>query len=224
MTLRAAVLDRDGTLHDEALLDPRVCDCCPTDAVRLADGTLVVVYRDRSEEEIRDISVLRRNGGVWSEPMPVHDDNWKIPGCPVNGPAADGRGRKVVVAWFTSDAEDRGHVRAAFSDDGGVTFGAPVPVDDGHPLGRVDCALMNDGTALVSWMEDAGSEGLAMIRLRRVTESGTGPAVVIAPTSASRGSGFPVMARLGSEVFLAWTDLDARQVQTARVSPPAEPR
>jgi hypothetical protein len=215
MTLRYAAVGLDGTLHDEQLLDPRVCDCCPTDAVRLDDGTLVVVYRDRSEEEIRDIYVLRR-GNDGSEPEPVHRDNWKIPGCPVNGPAVAARGQRVVAAWFTSDAADVGHVQAAFSDDGGAHFGPPVAVDEGNPMGRVDCVLMDDGSALVSWLEDSGSQGQALIRLRRVAQGGTSPAVLVATTSASRGSGFPTMARLGSDVFLAWTDLDAGRVMTAR--------
>ena len=47
----------------------------------------VAVYRDRSPEEIRDISVVRLVDGVWTEPAPVHADNWMIEGCPVNGPA-----------------------------------------------------------------------------------------------------------------------------------------
>jgi hypothetical protein len=215
MTLRYAALDRDGTLHDEALMDPRVCDCCPTDAVRLEDGTLVAVYRDRSPDEIRDIAIMRRAGG-WSEPRPVHEDNWKIEGCPVNGPAIDARGRRVVVAWFTVDAEDRGHVRVAFSEDGGVRFGPPVAVDDGNPMGRVDCILQEDGSALVSWLEDTGSDGGAEIRMRPVTPDGAGPSTVVASTGASRGSGIPRLARLGADVFLAWTDVDADRVKTAR--------
>ena len=49
-----------------------------------ADGP-VVVYRDRSEQEIRDISIVRLHDGKWSQPSSVFEDNWKINGCPVNG-------------------------------------------------------------------------------------------------------------------------------------------
>ena len=34
-------------------------------------------------------------------------------------------------------------------------IGAPIGVDDGHPLGRVDVVLQADGRAMVSWLEQA---------------------------------------------------------------------
>jgi hypothetical protein len=48
----------DGTLGKEVLLDGRVCECCATSAASTPDG-IAVVYRDRSKEEVRDISIVR---------------------------------------------------------------------------------------------------------------------------------------------------------------------
>ncbi len=57
MMLRFALFDNDGLLYNEQAFDNRVCDCCQTSAVRTKNGA-VVVYRDRSEEEVRDISYI----------------------------------------------------------------------------------------------------------------------------------------------------------------------
>ncbi|MFQ5720322.1 MAG: hypothetical protein ACE5IK_12305, partial [Acidobacteriota bacterium] len=98
MSLRTAMV---GTLiSDRRLLDDRVCDCCQTAAVMTAAGPLVA-YRDRSAAEIRDISIIRATPDGWSAPVPIHADGWKVPGCPVNGPAvaADaGDPSRVAVA------------------------------------------------------------------------------------------------------------------------------
>ena len=85
MTLRTGEVAMDGKVSNEGILDSRTCDCCQTTAAITANGP-VVLYRDRSENEIRDISIVRQIDGEWTEPKAVHHDNWKINGCPVNGP------------------------------------------------------------------------------------------------------------------------------------------
>ncbi|MFQ5676077.1 MAG: exo-alpha-sialidase, partial [bacterium] len=117
MTLRFAMINQKGQLSKEAVLDPRVCDCCPTSAVRTQSGALVV-YRNRTEKEIRDIGILRYQDGHWSEPRILYEDNWEIAGCPVNGPAIAADGQRVVVAWFTW-ANEIARVKAVLSDDEG---------------------------------------------------------------------------------------------------------
>ena len=79
MTLRSRTFDASGPNADEVLIDPKVCDCCPTDAV-FSDGDLVAVYRDRTDAEIRDISRLRRTDGVWGEADACNNDLWFTPG------------------------------------------------------------------------------------------------------------------------------------------------
>ncbi|MFQ5585183.1 MAG: hypothetical protein ACE5GL_12180, partial [Calditrichia bacterium] len=99
------------------------------------------------------------------------------------------------------------HVKVIFSSDGGATFGQPVIVDDGHPIGRVDILLLQDGSALVSWVE-ATQEG-GEIRIRRVQPDGAkAPSMLIAKTSVVRASGFPQIARSGNQLYFAWTNTD----------------
>jgi hypothetical protein len=202
MQLRYAAIDADGKLSDEAVIDERICECCQTSAVMTSEG-VIAAYRDRSNKEVRDIHFVRRQGEGWSEPRPVHADNWEINGCPVNGPSVAADGRRVALAWFTGEG-DAPRVQVAFSNDAGATFGAPARVDDGEAMGRVDVVLLADGSALICWMS-GGTEGGAN-KVRRVAPDGTlGPVAIISQTEISRSSGFPRMARLGDTVHFAWT-------------------
>lgn len=201
MTLRTAVIGADGALGDETVLDARVCDCCAT-AGAVTGGTTLVAYRDRSALEVRDISIVRRAGGVWNEPAPLHADGWEIPGCPVNGPAMRATATGAAVAWFT-DARDTAAVYAAFAGADGA-FGAPVRLDGGDPLGRVGIATLEDGSAVVSWLEAAADT--AEIRLRRITADGRADEpIMLARTSPRRSSGFPQIVRSGNRFVCAWT-------------------
>jgi hypothetical protein len=203
MKLAFARWDARGSVVPATTLDQRVCDCCQTAAAVTAQGP-IVAYRDRSEAETRDISVLRRVAGKWTESVPLHRDNWTIDGCPVNGPALSADGDRVAAVWFTG-ARDTAKVQLVFSTDAGATFGAPVRIDGGSPSGRVDVELLNGGDALVTWLERTGSE-TAEVRARVVRPDGTAePHIVVSQAKSSRASGFPRMVRRGSNIVLAWT-------------------
>jgi hypothetical protein len=216
MTIRAAIFDTTGRQVSETALDERVCECCPTAVAVTSDGP-IAAFRNRSDTEIRDIYVARLVSGRWTEPAAVHADNWRIPACPVNGPALAARDRRVAVAWFTL-VEGKGRAFVAFSDDAGATFRAPIRLDDVATHGRVDVDLLADGSAAATWMEVVGEQ--AELRVRRLDPSGArGPAVTIAPMSGSRNSGYPRMVRQGDELVVAWTETaPAPQVRTARVA------
>lgn len=223
MQLRGARLA--AGLEASEIIDARVCDCCGTDAAMSADGP-VLVYRDREDGELRDISVVRRTASGWSPPRPVHADGWRVPGCPVNGPAVAARGRRVATAWYTY-AEQRPRVLVAFSSNSGRTFGAPIEVDAPRgrsaPLGRVDLALSGDD-ALVSWI--ASDREDARVLVRRVARDGRrGEPLAVTTTRAGRDAGFPRMARLAGTLVFAWTEpaqpsaIRAELVPLARVAP-----
>ncbi len=207
MTLRAAEFDANGQLFSEAELDARVCDCCQTDAAITSQGP-VVVYRDRSKEEIRDISIVRQVDGRWLAPQPIHHDGWTIAGCPVNGPAIAAKGESVAVAWFTSASEEA-QVKVAFSEDAGATFSDPIRVDDGENIGRVDIVLVEQGHAIVSWVEQLGDTG--EVRLASVGPQGKlGKSWAATATDLSRQSGFPILEKIDqNRCLLAWTAVDS---------------
>ncbi|MEO1052984.1 MAG: hypothetical protein AAFX87_20280 [Bacteroidota bacterium] len=216
MSIRTASIGQDGTKQDEKALDLRVCDCCQTSAAITTQGP-IVVYRDRSEEEIRDLSIVRYENGEWTEPEPVHQDGWEINGCPVNGPKADAIDNHLAVAWFTA-ANGEPKVKLAFSDDSGQRFESPIQVNQGITLGRVDLAMIDPQNALISWLETADST--AVIKAVRIDKSGQrGQTIDVATTSPARSSGFPQMTISVEKVIFAWTEVqeESTQVRTAWV-------
>jgi hypothetical protein len=122
------------------------------------------------------------------------------------------------VAWFTA-AADKPLVKVAFSPDAGATFEEPVIVDDQRPLGRVDVLLLDDGTALVSWLQQV--ENRARVRIRRIARNGKADQpLTVAESSGARATGFPRMARVKDEVVIAWRDAaEPPRVHTAVLHP-----
>ncbi len=217
MQLRARTLGAGGSLGQEVLLDALVCDCCPTDAAALADGSSVVVYRNRTEAEVRDIWTVRRApDGSWSEPRPVFQDGWRIEGCPVNGPAiavglapaeapagstagsaAGVEGAATIAtAWYTEGGVGGApRVLVAFSQDGGQRYGRPVEVAADGVLGRVDIAAAGEERFVVTYLavDDSrtGGEGGTAVWTARIVAPGCrpGPATSIATVRPDRRSG-----------------------------------
>lgn len=216
MTLRAGIFDRDGSTLNEWELDDRICDCCQTGAAMTDQGP-VVVYRDRSENEIRDMSVVRLTDDGWTEPMPLAVELWEMPGCPVNGPAIAAVGDHVASAWFTAKG-GFAQVKVAFSTDAGATFGTPRVVSEGITNGRVGITYLENGTVAVSWMDSKDDQALVMVA--NYDEQGTLlKKMQVAQTSASRASGFPVITSRGNEVFMAWTETaEITKVKTAKIN------
>lgn len=215
MTIRTATVSAEGTLLREALIDARSCDCCQTGTTATRAGR-VLVYRDRTTEEIRDIAIVRQTDSGWTAPQKVHNDDWHYPGCPVNGPQVASAGDTVVVAWYTA-AHDTARVHIARSIDGGATFGPPVRVDDGDPIGRVDVVLDDAANPVVVWLEQRGPDA-AEVLARRIVGNAPGPIRVLSRTSSARQSGFPRITRHGADVVAAWTSVNPLQVHLARFS------
>lgn len=216
MSLRHRMMKSDGSLTEETELDDRICECCQT-GMAMGTGGPVVVYRDRSAEEIRDIGLVRRTGSSWTKPTLLHSDDWKIAGCPVNGPQIDARGDDLVAAWFTSGG-GKANVKVKFSGDSGASWSAPVIVDGGQPMGRVDVSFLDDGRALVVWIEQVGQN--AEVRGRVVSKDGSaGEAFAVAPTTTSRSAGFPRIAVSGDSAYAAWTQTgDVPVIRVAKIS------
>jgi len=204
MALMYTTIAANGTLGPETQIDNRACECCKTSMTATADG-LVAVYRDRSDKEIRDISIVRYANGRWSQPQALTNDGWEIDGCPINGPAVSANGRNVAVAWFTAPDDDKPQVYVLMSADSGKTFGKKIRIDDGNPLGRVDVVSRSSGAAVVSWVERT-SQG-AQVRMREIAANGTAAAPMNVSGTAGLGSGvFPRMVRSGDDIVVAWTD------------------
>ena len=193
----------DGQLGTEIMLDNRVCECCPTSSIQTGNS-LIIAYRDRSEKEIRDINIIRYADGEWFDPYPVHEDNWLIGGCPVNGPMLAANGNDLAIAWYTSPNETP-TVNVAFSHNDGATFDAPIRVDLSKPIGRVDLTWVSKSEVMVSWIEMA--EETTDIVTSIVSKSGNVQTPrIVSEIQPGRVSGYPQMEMVDDQLFFAWTE------------------
>lgn len=219
MALRTRQLWSDGRMDAERVLDDSVCECCQT-AAGVTDRGALVIYRNRSAEELRDIWSVTEADGNWSAPRPVYEDGWQISGCPVNGPALATWGDRAAAVWFTA-AGARRQVRLAFSADAGDTFGPPQLVDAETPVGRVAIVPWTPETVLVSWLAEV--PGAARILIQEYgAEAAAGPVQQIGESSAARAAGFPRLLRQGDQALMLWTDpTPPGRLQAALVRPTA---
>ncbi|WP_424961366.1 exo-alpha-sialidase [Ekhidna sp.] len=214
MTIRSAVIDMNGNLSEQSELDGRVCDCCQTGGTISDDGA-IIIYRDRSVDEVRDMAFVIKKDSAWSQPKLVAQDNWNIAGCPVNGPRVASYNKTVATAWFTS-ALGQPKVKVAFKQ--GKDFNDPIIIDETSPIGRVDVAMLSEETAVVSWL-DGGDK--SAIKYRKVNINGSmSPITIVTEMSESRGSGFPQMEIYNGEAYFAWTHIDGQKstIQIAKTS------
>jgi hypothetical protein len=161
-------------------------------------------------------------GRTWAVPVAAQRDGWVIDGCPHAGPSlqVDAAGR-VHVAWWSGKQGAAG-VFYARSDDGGRTFGAPVPIgvaeysrpahvqmavtDGAAPNGSTPNASTPDAgpTVVLAWDDGTVQQPRVMVRVSRDGGATFAPAV---PASASgRPATFPVLALSGGQITLAWSE------------------
>ena len=204
MTLRSAFIDSNGKIIEEYEVDDQVCECCQT-SITVSNNTPIIVYRDRSDDEIRDISISKLINNVWSKPKKLNEDNWKIYGCPVNGPSIDSNDKYIAIAWFTlSNGEPT--INLKFSNDNGESFGNLIKInnEETRPLGRIDLEMLKNGSVIVSWIDT--NKGVGKISLRKIDPNGN-KSEIINPSNIStkRISGFPQIENINDDIILSFT-------------------
>jgi len=206
MTLRAATFNSLLQRTQDAELDASTCDCCQTDAAMTSKGALVV-YRDRTTDEVRDIYATRSDGQAWSAPKVVHADNWTMPACPVNGPSMAAQGVNVYVAWYTA-AGNTPILRIARSADAGTTFAAPVDVQRGVDVqGRVDVAFDGQQVWVIWLSESDAGQSLWLARYSADLSRQLERIEIAKLQGRGRGTGFPQLALRDGGAWLVWTEV-----------------
>ena len=202
MTIRFAEITNKGDIINESELDAAACDCCQTSIAATNKGP-IVVYRDRSDQEVRDIYSVRNVNGVWKDPNPVHNDGWIINGCPVNGPKVAVKSKNLAVAWFTA-SDDNPRVNVSFSKTNGDSFNTPLKVNDHSAIGRVDVAFLNDDEVIVSYMEVDDIK--AYLRIKKISVNGkVSEPITISEIDGGRNTGVPQLEVINNEIFIVWT-------------------
>ncbi|MGH8659501.1 MAG: sialidase family protein [Gammaproteobacteria bacterium] len=198
--------DGGRTFAKSVLVSKPTCGCCGTKVAQGANGPLYATTRaqwkelKRSYDDVRDIfvSTSRDHGVIWSKAVKVHDDRFKISGCPdvTSGLAVDSRGR-LHAAWYTGTDRHPG-IFYARSEDEGKTFSNPLALlaDDWVPYGDVKLALDAKDHVWVAFEDRRGEQDL--IQLARIFPEGT-----LALSQAWPGTA-PDVAVQGETAIVTW--------------------
>jgi hypothetical protein len=139
----------------------------------------------------------------------VHGDQWKMPACPVNGPAVSANGDHVLVGWYTA-AKDVPTLKLARSGNAGDRFDPPVTVDQGEATqGRVDVALQEDSAWMLWLREDADGQSLQLALFAPDLSRELQRIEVARLQGRGRGTGFPKLALHDGATYVVWTDIVA---------------
>lgn len=212
VALKRTIVDANGKEVREEVIQSDVCGCCPTTVTRTSKG-LLLAFRAHSQDNIRDIAVTRLENAKWTAPKLVNADNWKIEACPTNAASLAAQASHVAVAWFTG-AQENPRELIAFSNDDGTTFTKPVTLSTGHAFGYTSMALIEDGGAIVSWLEQ--SPDGAKVLVRQVSAAGVAGPVLEVAKAGRMALGYPKLFHHAGETFIAWGN--AKHIETASLA------
>ena len=213
MSLRSGSIDSNSKLNNTQNIDGLVCECCQTD-ITVTDRGPIGVYRDRSEEEYRDIYITKLENESWTEGKPLHLDNWKINGCPVNGPVIAGNNNEITVAWYTRSG-GKSNIKIAKSFDYGETFNEPLLIGTNETVGHISMTTDNKRNTWLLWQKTA-KKGLVELVLTKIEpDSNQIMHKIIEEAGKSPRFSFPQIARNGETIILAYTTVinDSREAR-----------
>jgi BNR repeat-like domain len=158
------VTTKNGVFESERIIDPVVCDCCPISLLLDANGGLNVYYRDNNDN-IRDMAKMTStdNGATFSTPKILHDDQWKINGCPHSGAISSTYGKSALIAWF-SGAEKESGLRLA-TQDGQKLFVIS------NPSAKNAYLVETPKTSVMLWEQNKDEENVSQIAFRKINNN-----------------------------------------------------
>jgi hypothetical protein len=200
-----------GTRGLERELTRGVCYCCKTALAVAENGTVYAAWRHVYPGSLRDIAfTMSPDGGKsFVEPLRVSEDNWKLAGCPDDGPAmAIGVDRIVHLVWPTviGGETPEGALFYSATRDGRrfapririQTLGSPKP---SHPQ------IVSDGRGglVIAWDEVIGGVRQAAARPVRFNRDGHPTFGDVIRLGVGASSAYPVMTATSRGVIAAWT-------------------
>ena len=210
MMLRTAILD-GNEIKSENMIDDDVCTCCPTGAIQLPGGS-AVVYRDRLPQEIRDISLVHLKNDAWSKPSRIQNDNWVMPGCPVNGPSIATNGNIIAVSRFTV-IKNKAKIILRLFKDGQAESGKEITLDENIPVGRCTTVCSKDAVYNI-WI--GVDKKQTVLRMAEVSLSGKiKRKITLVPIDKDRSSGMPRAIFSNNYLWVSWTG--SNQVRLGRL-------
>jgi hypothetical protein len=140
----ASLSDDGGTnfaVPTDLGVDP--CECCGSRATYVRDGSLAVLYRDKTDN-LRDTNVatLAKGATQWSNRV-ISETPWPITNCPMTGGFLSESKAGMAAAWETNG-------QVFFR----VELGTGTKEVRAAEKGRYPVVLTSAGTTLVAWKDD----------------------------------------------------------------------
>ena len=211
----------DGSIGESLVIDPGTCQCCRTAVTAGENGEVYVAYRNLLPGSIRDISMATSidTGKSFQKPVSFSNDQWKVEGCPHNGPSLVAQGTQINATWFTDADTHRGVNYAILTPDG--------TVKKRYNLSSTAQFIQNDflvdGTPVMAYNEsynDGGSYYSRIVVARLKGED------VLKAEITPKGSNafFPVVTGLNAEELLVgWREGEGimyKVVEVAQIDVP----
>ena len=204
--------DQGATFGRNVRVAKGACPCCRPSLAFGAHGEVFVAWRRVFRGEVRDmvVSTSRDGGQTFADPVRVHDDGWKLNGCPDCGASLAESNSVLCIAWMTEGREERPRIRFARSADGAKSFSAPIDIsrdilDPNHPAMKT----AEDGTVWLIFQgrppSSTGSWNETQAYVVQIDPRGS-PSLPTPVPGSENSIAYPTMALgSGGRLFVAWT-------------------
>jgi len=155
------VVSKNGVMQPEKLIDPVVCDCCPINLFVDGTGALTVIYRDNNDD-IRDMAkmVSTDNAETFLKSQILHNDGWKIKGCPHSGAVSSTNEKGTLISWFSGAESEKG-IRLATQEGKKL-----LVIND--PSAKNQALVSGEQTSVLLWEQNKAEDGLSQIAFRKI--------------------------------------------------------
>lgn len=197
----------------ETLVDAVACECCRLAIAATGGGRVGIVYRDIINDSIRDISICTSsdNGQLFGTPVSFSQDQWKIAGCPHNGPDLVTTANATYAVWFTGGASKG--VYYSELNNRQATVSRRLVAAEGR---NIQLSLLPNGARVIAYSETIreGDSLYKSIRLQKIRDGKTFTKEVTLPAAHAS---YPVIKAFSNDrIVVAWTENQRVYYKTLR--------
>ncbi|WP_347986719.1 sialidase family protein [Methylomonas sp. AM2-LC] len=184
-----------------------ICSCCRTAMVLDNHDQALILARFVFPDQIRDLGLIKPDAKIeTAETWRVSFDNWKLEGCPTQGPALSiSKTGRYHMAWFTLGSRRQG-LFYAWSDDQGKTFSNPLSFGNPDKLpARAEVLAIGKKVALI-WKEFDGIKTQIMAMHSENQGLNWSAPTQLAETESL--SSYPALLDDGHKIYLSWNSME----------------
>ena len=195
--------DGGASFTPSKIAKDNTCECCRLGVAFTAPERPVVVFRNVFGGTVRDHGIITFVNETTPGPFSrVSVDNWKLNGCPHQGPSlALSNAGTYHVVWSTQGDARKGLFYAR-SKDGGKNFSTPMPLDaNAHEASRPYVTTV-PGQVWLAWKDFDGETASVNVRVSHDDGATWSSPRVIAKTNDA--SDHPMLVNDGHHAYLSW--------------------